>query len=253
MVLALAVGLSASAADVWYETDFAVNSKFVWRGMVLYNVPAFQPSVSVGVGGLYFNIWASQGLMEDVDYEYEAGTFHEFDYMLAYALESDTLELEAGGMVYTNPAYEEADQTNELFVTAAFVGVPLSPAVGFYKDGDQTNGTYFTIGASHELELASGAALGFDLTLGFGDASYGAANFPDWDTGAYDPDTDASGMTDFALATTLSKAIIDDEEGEGIVFGWAVNLTLTQVLGPYADNAKPAGNAILGVSLNASF
>jgi hypothetical protein len=94
ILLILTSGLKANANDT-LKVDLSVGadlvSHYVWRGLMLGNSPAIQPTMGITYGNLSFGSWAS--------YSVNPSAFQEVDLYLTYAIGSVTL----GVNDYYNP------------------------------------------------------------------------------------------------------------------------------------------------------
>lgn len=152
--------------EVSYTLDGAIVSKYVWRGLVLTDDPALQEGFTAEWRGLSFNVWGNMDLGDAND---NAREFNELDFTLEYGGTVGKLELSAGVLHYDFPN-TICEDTTELSVTAA-LDVPASPSVGIWKDTEETEGTYLSLGVGHEIELPGDLTLELGATLGYGSAN----------------------------------------------------------------------------------
>ncbi len=121
VMLALAVpALAFGPLDV--DAGVALNSKYVWRGMVATPDPVLQPSVSLNALGFGVGFWGNIDLNDVNGQESEFG---EIDWTLAYEIGVPLLSLGAGFIHYTFPN-SDFNGTTELYVGAA-LNLLLSP------------------------------------------------------------------------------------------------------------------------------
>ncbi len=159
--------LPVLAVDV--SVDTAVNSKYIWRGIVLNDHTVFQPGVTVGGNGFSFNVWGNMDLTDDYDHEFE---FNEIDYTLSYDWERSGVAWSVGVISYTFPN-TQLSSTMEAYAGFTLTDVRFSPSATLYYDFDQVEGFYLELGGSHSFE--NGVSLG--VVLGYGSEDYVDAYF----------------------------------------------------------------------------
>jgi hypothetical protein len=147
-------------------------SHYVWRGFVLTDGFAFQPSVFVSTKGLTFTSWSSWSSTDagcfDVD---DCPALREHDFTVDYTRPVGMATVSVGYINYLFPplrvdAAKDADQvgvTNEIYGGVTFTA-PGNPFVKAFidVDGDDldniSRGTYLQFGGSHPIPLAEGKA-----------------------------------------------------------------------------------------------
>lgn len=146
------------------SVDATVLNKYIWRGIPLTDGPVFQPSVTVGFGGLSLNAWMNADLDDVNGNEYK---LNEFDFLAEYSFNLDKVSLTVGLLRYTFPN-TDFDSTTEFYGTIS-LDSPLNPSVTIYQDIDLVEGTYLSFAVSESLPL-EGTFHTFDLgaTLGYG-------------------------------------------------------------------------------------
>ena len=155
------------------------NSLYVWRGQLLTDDPVFQPGLNIGAYGFTGSIWAN---LEMTDVNDASGEFTEIDYALSYSGSVPNFEVlgySAGIVQYVFPTLEgDSVSTTEIYFGAG-LDVPLSPSFTYYRDVNNVDGGYFSIGIGHSLEkeLGSDSTVGLDLSasFGYGDCDYNTA------------------------------------------------------------------------------
>ena len=197
IVLVIAAGASAEEAErPSVGVDVAVNSKYVWRGLILTDDPVLQPSLTVGYKGLGLNVWANTDL---TDINGTPGEVNELDYTLDYSFSVSKVNLDVGVIQYTFP-HTGFEPTTELFGTAA-VDVLLSPTVKIYWDVDEVGGLYGTVGIGHSFSLMEVKGISSSLDLS-GSIGYATSS---WNEGYYG--VKSSGLVDLLLTAGLSIPI----------------------------------------------
>jgi len=124
-------------------------SKYIWRGQVLNDDYAFQPSVGLSYGGLSASLW---GNLDMTDYQNNSGEFTEYDWTIGYADKFsgiDILQYSVGVIYYDFPS--STLNTTEVYGGLG-LDIPLSPTVTIYRDVDEIKGTYAAFSLSHSVE-----------------------------------------------------------------------------------------------------
>ncbi len=232
-LLALAGLAGAAAAQLTPEVtgEIAVLNRYVWRGGVLTDGFVVQPSLNVGVGGLSLGVW---GNMDQDDVNARSGEFSELDYSADYTLGVGLVEASLGALVYS---YTEdgVPGTVELYAGAS-VGVLASPSLTLYRDVDEGEGTYVSLGVGHSLPVGA-SSLDLAAAVGWADETHNAYNFG----------VEKGGVTDAGVTLSADLAL-------------SPFLTLRPTLGYAAfvagelrDAAPEPGNFIFGVVLAGGF
>lgn len=182
-------GAPAAEAEAAGEVDKAVTAEagvdvmscYMWRGRILCDVPVWQPSATLGVdlgdwGRLSANTWASFRLTSRRDGTPVSGMGnHEIDYTLSYAKSFGDVDVEVGHIWYTFPAVRNAGNTEELYASAAYNNVFVTPSVAVYwdyRDNDEDGLFYGTFSLAREFELMTDLKLTPSVTIGVGSDSY---------------------------------------------------------------------------------
>jgi hypothetical protein len=190
-------GVAMAADDVSVALTADVLSKYIWRGQDIVNDWVLQPSASVGYQGLTGTVWSSIDLTGDL---VGAGQFNEVDLTLDYTHEFpgvEKLSYSVGIIDYQFPN-TGWDSTNEVYGGLA-ADVPLSPAIRWYYDFDEIDGSYVQLSLGHTLEklhqwrddcycdLQLGASVGYG-SAGYNDGYFGV------DEGAFNDLTLSAGL-----------------------------------------------------------
>jgi len=169
-----AVPLALSEEKDWsVDLDATVNGKYIWRGISLVNDPVFQPSVGLSYKGLTAYVWANQEL---TNVNRDANDFTEVDYGLEYSWSMDKVNFLAGAVIYVFPN-THVTNTSELYVSVGYDTL-LSPTLKVYRDVDEADGTYVSLGLGHAIEdvwkPSETASMSVELaaSVGYGDAKH---------------------------------------------------------------------------------
>jgi hypothetical protein len=191
VVFAGFAGSAGAIGPVDISAEASVMSKYLWRGIALNEDPVFQPSVTLGMGGLSLNIW---GNMDFTDYQDKKFHFTETDYTLDYSIELPILSVSAGALRYEYADIPGFTPTTELYIGAES-GVMGSPSLKIYQDVDKGKGTYIEVGAEQSIPVVPFASFDVSASLGWGSSMHNRFN--------YDIPGMKSAFTNFALGAGL--------------------------------------------------
>ncbi len=151
--------------EIELDTDIGFYSAHVWRGLIFNDNCVFQPAATVSGGPLSFRVWANYDL--DGKNGKRNMRFSETDLTLSYALpiDSDDLEVGVGYIRYIFPGDEHED-TGEVFLSAIFPNIILTPVASIYYDHDQLNGWYGSLEISQPFELSDAMVMTLGASLG---------------------------------------------------------------------------------------
>jgi hypothetical protein len=154
-------------------------SHYVWRGFLLTDKFAFQPTVWGKFGDVMVSSWSS------ISPDQEGGAWREHDFTVDYTRAvHPKVNLSVGYINYAFPPVEGDGQfTNEFYVVSAFVA-PLNPTVKVYFDVHEGKGTYLNFGVSHPIPLGDKGilatpsfAIGYNHQQWIDDSTWNDANF----------------------------------------------------------------------------
>lgn len=167
---------AAPAAKDWSVTTSAdFVSKYVWRGLLLNEDPAIQPSVTGTWKGLSLSVWSS---LDTTDYsqsiygntgESREWDFSEVDYVLTYTHTIDRFTLTGGYAYYQYPRtpFNATQEVSAKVVVNDTLPWGLVPSLAGYYEVDQVNGLYFNAGLLKSIEISKDRVT-LDLSTGFG-------------------------------------------------------------------------------------
>ncbi len=175
MTTAVISGNVFAMDGVSFDVTADFYSKYVWRGQLINDDPAFQPGISMTIDKFTAGIWGSLDL---TDYTGNSGEFIEYDYYLDYTTTvAEGIDLSVGVINYYFPGFED---TTEIYWGFAF-DLPLSPSVTVYHDVDEVKGTYVSVGVGHTFENIAEicpdtpVSMEIGASLGWGSESYNKA------------------------------------------------------------------------------
>jgi hypothetical protein len=172
-------------------------SKYVWRGQNVVDDWVLQPSAFASYKGFTASVWGNVDVTgEGVD-DWE---FNEIDWALDYSNTVPGLDWlgYSLGVIYYDFPNTPFEATTEVYAGLS-VDVPLSPAVRWFYDVDEIEGSYIQLSIGHTVEkfvqwtenaycdVQVGASIGYG-TDGYNDGYFGV---------------DDSGMNDLTLSAGL--------------------------------------------------
>ena len=177
----IAVFTTAKAEGLEVSLDVTYAERYIWRGIPLNQESVLQPSLTVGNGGFYINVWSNVDLTDWGDHGYigygdESGRPTEIDFSAGYEASLDRMNIGFGFSNYTLPHQKEIGSvaTTEIYASLA-VDAPLSPSLSVYVDEDIAEGavyTAFDIGHSFDLWESGEALIALDLSGHLGHANH---------------------------------------------------------------------------------
>lgn len=223
-VIGLAGAVVAEEPAVGASASVPLVSSYVWRGQVLNDEAAVQPSIAVEKGGFGFSTWGSYNLTDDAA-NGNNEDFSEVDLTLSYARTVGQVELEGGVIDYLFPNTELVS-TRELYLSAGYTGLPVTPSVAMYYDVKEVDGFYATAGLSYSLAMCEKCTLDTGVSLGYGSSDYNAYYFQ----------VDDEALNDLSAVASLTYAMT---EKLSVTPGVAYSMMLD-------DEIKDAAEALYG-------
>ncbi|MBI5705680.1 MAG: hypothetical protein HZC36_01690 [Armatimonadetes bacterium] len=155
------------------SSDTTWSSKYIWRGLVVDNQPAFQSSSSFGFAGWSLNLWSSKRASRAFD----PGSGSEWDVTLSRELQWGGVTLTPGFTYYTYPGLS-APATGEGFVGLETEVQGLTFFTNHYLDMMQFSGAYYgEAGLGVEHEFTNSLSLGGQALVGWGNRKFHHSNF----------------------------------------------------------------------------
>jgi hypothetical protein len=185
-------------------------SKYIWRGQLIDDDYAFQPSVGLSYGGLSASLW---GNLDMTDYHDNSGEFTEYDWTIGYAGKFpgiDILKYSVGVIYYHFPS--STLNTTEIYGGLG-LDIPLSPTVTVYRDVDEYKGTYAAFSLSHSVEkifeLSPDMPVGLtaSASIGWGNKAYNRGYWGGLDENALNDLTLALGFPMPVLGWTFTPSV----------------------------------------------
>jgi len=181
-VLLATVSAAPAEDDVTFGVAADLFSKYVWRGQNVIDDWVLQPSISLGYKGLTGSIWGNADLTGDA---VDRGEFNEIDYAVDYSHTIPGQEVLgfSVGLIYYDFPNTAFEATSELYGGLS-ADVAFSPAVRWYHDFDEADGSYVQFSVGHTIEkiqewrddcycdLQMGASIGY-ATANYNDFYFG--------------------------------------------------------------------------------
>lgn len=201
VVLGTVVSSSAEEDAVSVSASADVFSKYVWRGQNVVDDWVLQPSVGIGYKGFTASVWGNMDLHgETVD----DGELNEVDYAIDYSNTfpgQDILGYSVGVIYYDFPN-TTVPGTAEIYGGLS-TSLPLSPAVTWFYDFDEADGSYVQFSVGHGVEkVARWTKDAYcDLEVG-ASLAYASAGYDDYYFGVND-----SAFNDLTLSAGLPVCV----------------------------------------------
>lgn len=182
-IAAIGVGLlvgrvrAAEEPAVSVNADLPVLSAYVWRGQVLNDEAVFQPALNLSKGGFGLNVWGNYNLTDAVA---DAGECSEIDLTASYGGKVGPLQYGLGVIEYSFPNQTLVSGSNsvaypgtrEVYVSLSLPDLPVVPSLSVYRDIDEGECFYGSIGLGYSREIMAKTTLGLTASLGMGDSDY---------------------------------------------------------------------------------
>jgi hypothetical protein len=150
------------------DFDASVASKYLFQGADLsQGNPVFQPALAFTANDVSVGAW--------LNFDLDTGVVDEVDLTLQYAWSVDRVTV-APGYAYLSYPHRGWDPSQELLVDVSYASI-LSPTLSVHYDFDAGQGTYTTLGVSHELPTGV-LPVGLGLNLYYQQDYYDATGVP---------------------------------------------------------------------------
>jgi len=207
-----------------------VFSQYIWRGQNVLDNWVLQPGASIGYKGLTGSIWGNMDLAGET---VGSGSLSEVDFTLDYSNKVPGLDVLAYslGVIHYDYVNTSSPATSEVY-GGLNLGVPLSPAVRWYYDFEQIDGSYIQFSIGHTIEKVHKWAdncycdLQLGASVGYGSDSYNRGYFG-VDEGAFNDLTLTAG-----LPICLGKLTIKPNLG----YSMMLDKDIRTGAAPHADN-----------------
>jgi hypothetical protein len=213
--------VTAAGAEETVSVGVAADvlSKYIWRGQNVVDDWVLEPSASIGYRGFTGSVWGNQDLTGDA---VGSGQFNELDFTLDYSNAIPGLEVlnYSLGAIHYDFVNTPFAATTEVYAGLG-LDVPLAPALHWYYDADEIQGSYIQVSIGHTIEklhqwrddCSCGLALG--ASLGYGTESYNRGYFGVEEGGLNDLTLTAGlpfSLGKLTLKPTLSYSMMIDDD-----------------------------------------
>ncbi len=161
----------AAAAELTLGLEAA--SAYVFRGTLLNPEACLQPDVTISLGALSLDTWASVNMTDELGGR--AGEIGEVDIAIAYQREIGTV-LVTAGVTHYRYSTPEAGHTTEL-VADVVVPWTVELRIGLAWDVDAARGIYARAALGRTLQLADRLTLDLEAGGAWADSGMNAYNF----------------------------------------------------------------------------
>jgi len=195
-IVMLLIGLSNAilAEEPSFNFTTGVFSDYVWRGQRAVDGGVSQTSITAKWENLALTGWGNLDLTNKND---QSGNITEINGILDYSNElSDGVGYSLGLIVYDFP-HSDAPITTEIYAGLNF-DVFLKPSIAIYRDIDEVDGTYASVGIEHTFENGC-LPLTISSLVGWGDNDYNSAYW----------DKDKNNFNDFVLSLSTLIEVND--------------------------------------------
>lgn len=231
----VAAGCAGVPPDLSAGLD--VTTKYVARGALLFDDPAFQPSVTAtfeSEGGSWtVGEWAS---IDGTNRDGHGGEATELDLFVERAQPIGPFSVAAGLYEYLYPASGDSS-TGEVYGTISYEHEFATPTFQLWYDHDEADGVYANLDLSRTIDLSETWSLSISVSSGW--MSSGQAE--------YYFGVDEDGFSDLTGSTALSWSASD-------AVGVTVSLNAARVLDEdFRDTGQHPDNAWLVLSVEFGF
>ncbi len=174
----------AEESKIDVDLDVPVVSKYVWRGMEINEDAVLQPSLTLAAAGFSFNLWTNMNITDfgedecvyTSDCDSRAWQFTEIDLTIAYSHSFDKLTLGVGLIDYLYPNWDDADDTQEVYITTSY-DVLLQPSFTLSYDFNEVNGFYANFAIGYSFSINDRLDIDLSSSIGYADSDYNSASF----------------------------------------------------------------------------
>ncbi len=165
--LVSAVAAPAAAQEAENNWSFTLSNAFVsrylWRGFLVNDSPAIQPTVGFGYKGFTVTSWSS--IHQQINGWGQNWVEH--DLTVNYTHSLGKAAVSAGYIFYAFPGLANgASNRSHEFYGGLSLDTILQPSFTYYRDVDQGDGNYFYFSTKHSQKVTNGVV--FNIGLGAG-------------------------------------------------------------------------------------
>lgn len=220
LLIAVVAGLLAGVAlaqgptlvqeqkDLDVSGEIGLYSHYVWRGQI-YDDSVVQPSLTVAKGPFSLNVWGNYNLESRDSDDRPNNDLTETDFTLSFRVpdNTDDFDIDIGIIkyIFTDAADLTGDSidtdTEELFITAVFHNIILTPVVSIYHDMDASKGWYGSLALSQAVEISEALEVEAGLSVGLADGGYNSGNYSG---------SSGGGFNDYNASLSATYQVTDD-------------------------------------------
>jgi hypothetical protein len=165
--------LAQEGFKIGVENETSLNSKFLWRGLVVDKKPAIQSNNTIYMGSVFLNVWSTGRTWRPA---IQAGS-DEVDYTFGWDTTLGPVNLVPHFTYFQYPKGSGPDSAELGLWGSMDVGKGFTLFSNHYYDVKSYKGGYFgEAGASFDKELAPNWSFGASMSLGWGNAKFNLAN-----------------------------------------------------------------------------
>jgi hypothetical protein len=151
--------LAGDESPVSAYADLTALTDYVWRGYSLSDDSiVIQPTATVSYNGFSFNLWGN------IDTDSNDNAFNETDMTLSYDWSFDKFSMGVGYIYYAL----EGNDSQELYLSFGLDTI-LSPSLKIYRDFDEFDSWYISLGVGHSFAFSDTLALDLSAAVGYYD------------------------------------------------------------------------------------
>lgn len=241
-----AVMVDGQASDVVIEAEVGLYSAYVWRGQVINEYMVAQPSVTAAMGPIRLNAWGNMNVVDK-----DQGDTQEIDFTATYTLPdavfTDAVTVDIGMIAYVFPGKASEERpTEEVFSTATFNHIILTPVLGAYYDINEANGWYGNFALSQGLEIGDAVTAEIGGSIGYGTRNYNRYYFGDDALGNKGENNGSGAVNDYNVYVSAKYALTEQ-------LSLGARLQYTYLDGGVANGADILANDVVWGGVNLSY
>ncbi len=163
VVLAAPVSAQDAEGDWTFSLSNAFVNRYLWRGFLVNDSPAIQPTVGFGYKGFSVSSWSS--IHQKINGWGQNWVEH--DLTVDYTHSFNKVGVSVGYIFYAWPGLPTgASNRSHEFYGGVSLDTILQPSFTYYRDVDQGDGNYFYLSTGHSQKLGKGLILNLGLGAG---------------------------------------------------------------------------------------
>ncbi len=155
LLLLVGTTWSGLAADLTWSANTGIWSRYMWRGLRFSNGPVWQSSITATYGGFSASLWDN--------FDIDTVKVNEIDPTLTYTWSWKPITLSVG---WNHFGVIDGADSDELFTTATWDGLWVTPSLSLYTDVNYGKGAYLQAGLSKSFTLSERVSLNLAANAG---------------------------------------------------------------------------------------